>query len=179
MTATASRTTRFGSRPHLQPQVLARVMNYWPPLLGTGIRVQEIRDDWTLARVKLPLTRINRNQHGTAFGGSIGAMSDGFYALLLMHQLGKNYKVWDQAAQIEYVNPGTGTVYGRFEMPVEVVAEIRAACDQGAKVLHWFETDLTLRDGTVVARVRRQVYARRKRESQVAGADLAPGPPSG
>ncbi|AKU16506.1 DUF4442 domain-containing protein [Luteipulveratus mongoliensis] len=160
-----STDTPYRSRKHLQPQLLARVMNYWPPMLGTGIRVQQIADDWTRARVKLPLTRLNRNQHGTAFGGSIGAMSDGFYALLLMHQLGKDYKVWDQAAEIEYVSPGTGTIYAIFEMPVEVVADIRRRCEGGGKVLQWFETDLTLRDGTVVARVRRQVYARKKREA--------------
>ncbi|MDE9367603.1 YiiD C-terminal domain-containing protein [Luteipulveratus sp. YIM 133132] len=150
------------SRPHYTPRRLVRLMNLWPPLLGTGIRVQEIADDWTYARVKLLLNRVNRNQHGTAFGGSIGAMSDAFYAILLMHQLGKDYKVWDQAAQIEYVSPGVGTVYGTFRMPAEKVAEIRERCDRGEKVLEWFETDLTLRDGTVVARIRRQVYARRK-----------------
>lgn len=163
-----STQSQYGSRKHYSPTFLARVMNYWPPLLGTGIRVQEIAEDWTYARVKLPLTRLNRNQHGTAFGGSIGAMSDAFYALLLMHQLGKDYKVWDQAAQIDYVNPGVGTIYARFEMPPAVVEEIRATCDRGEKVLHWFETDLTLRDGTVVARVRRQVYARKKREAMAA-----------
>lgn len=122
-------------------------------------------DDWTGARVKLVLNRRNRNQHGTAFGGSIGAMTDAFYALLLMHQLGKDYKVWDQAAQLEYVSPGTGTIYGVFEVPREVAEQIRAKCDAGEKVLHWFEVDLTLHDGTVVARARRQIYARKKREA--------------
>lgn len=163
-----SKVSRFGGRRQIPANQLARIMNFWPPLLGTGIRVQEIADDWTRARVKLVLNRVNRNQHGTAFGGSIGAMSDAFYALLLMHQLGKDYHVWDQAARIDYVNPGTGTVYGQFEMPADLVAQIRERCDRGEKVLQWFDADLTLADGTVVARVQRQVYARKKREA-VAG----------
>lgn len=153
------------SRKHLTAQRLTRIMNFWPPMLGAGIRVQEIDPGWTRARVKLVLNRFNRNQHGTAFGGSLGAMTDAFYALLLMHQLGQDYKVWDQAAQLEYVSPGTGTVYGVFEIPREVTEQIRAKCDAGEKVLHWFEIDLTLGDGTVVARARRQVYARKKREA--------------
>ena len=32
----------------------------------------------------------------------------------------------------------------------------------GAKVLEWFETEITDRDGDVVARVRREVYVREK-----------------
>ena len=163
------------SRKHFTPQRLNKLLNLWPPMLGAGIRVQEINDDWTRARVKLVLTRINRNQHGTAFGGSIGAMTDAFYALLLMHQLGRDYKVWDQAAQLEYVSPGTGTVYGVFEVPTSVAAQIRERCDAGEKVLHWFEVDLTLADGTVVARARRQVYARKKREAMERDAPEATG----
>ncbi len=160
-----SEPTQFKSRKHFTPQQLNKLLNLWPPMLGAGIRVQEINEDWTRARVKLVLNRINRNQHGTAFGGSIGAMTDAFFALLLMHQLGRDYKVWDQAAHLEYVSPGTGTIYGVFEVPPSVAAEIRAQCDAGEKVLHWFEVDLKLKDGTVVARARRQVYARKKREA--------------
>ncbi|NHN54246.1 DUF4442 domain-containing protein [Calidifontibacter sp. DB0510] len=140
-------------------------MNFFPPLLGMGIRVREFTPDWTVARVELKLNRLNRNQHGTAFGGSIGAMSDAFYALLLMHQLGRDYYVWDQAAEITYVSPGVGTIFGTFEVPKERTEQIRAEAASGEKVLPWFETELTLRDGTVVARVRRQLYVRRKKSA--------------
>ncbi|MDQ2852865.1 MAG: DUF4442 domain-containing protein [Actinomycetota bacterium] len=151
------------SRRHFTPAKLTRMLNFWPPMLGAGIRVQEIEHDWTRARVKLVLNRLNRNQHGTAFGGSIGAMTDVFFALLLMRQLGQDYTVWDQAVHLEYVSRGAGTVYGVFEMPLEVADQIRTKCDAGQKVLHWFEVDLRLADGTVVARARRQIYARKKR----------------
>lgn len=151
------------SRQHYSPRTMQRVMNFYPPLLGAGIRVRQITDDWTRADVELRLTRLNRNQHGTAFGGSLGAMTDAFYALLAMRQLGKDYKVWDQAAEITYVNPGSGTVFGTFQMPHSVVDEIRADAAGGAKVLRWFPVDLHLADGTVVARVRRQLYIRKRR----------------
>lgn len=147
----------------MSPKTFARLMNFYPPLLGAGIRVREYSDDWTLARVELRLNRWNRNQNGTAFGGSINAMTDAFYPLLLMHQLGTDYVVWDQACEIEFKAPGTGTIFGRYEMPPSVVAEIRAEADAGGKVLRWFETDLRLADGTVVAHAKRLVYVRKKR----------------
>ncbi|MBD2760194.1 DUF4442 domain-containing protein [Yimella sp. cx-573] len=143
--------------------MLRRGMNLYPPFLGMGLRVKEFSDDWTVCRVELKLTRFNRNQQGTAFGGSIGAMSDAFHALLLMHQLGSDYHVWDKAAEIEYVSPGIGTVYGRFEVSAEMAEAIRAEAAGGEKVLPWFETELKRADGTVVARVRRQLYVRKKK----------------
>ena len=72
----------------MTPKQQWRVMNLYPPFLGIGLRIYGWTDDWTEVRVKLLLTPFNRNNHGTAFGGSIGAMSDAFNALLLIGQLG-------------------------------------------------------------------------------------------
>lgn len=150
-------------RKRMSARRLARLMNFYPPLLGAGIRVREFSDDWTRARVELRLYRLNRNQNGTAFGGSINAMTDAFFPLLLMHQLGTDYLVWDQACEIEFKRPGTGTVYGEYEVPAALAREIKAKADAGDKVLHTFECDLHLADGTVVAHAKRVVYIRKKR----------------
>lgn len=158
----AEKSSKFAARRTISPRWLARGMSVYPPLLGAGIRVVEFSDDWTLCRTELRLNRFNRNQQGTAFGGSIGAMSDAFFALLLWNQLGKGYHVWDTKAEIDYLSPGTSTVHGRFEVPREVAEQVRAEAAAGDKVLRWFETDLTLDDGTVVAHVRRQVYVRKR-----------------
>src|SRR5260370_9238958 len=42
----------------------------------------------------------NANYVGTHFGGSLFAMTDAFY--MLMHHLGRDYPVWDNAATILY-----------------------------------------------------------------------------
>lgn len=158
------------ARPRVSARLLRVGLNLYPPLLGAGIRVLSIEDDWSSCSVALKLTRWNKNQQGTAFGGSIGAMSDAFFAMLLMGQLGPAYNVWDAQAHIDYRSPGVSTVFGRFEMPADAVSEIREAAASGEKVLRWFETDLTLKDGTVVASVRRQVYIRKKKERALAAA---------
>lgn len=147
----------------MTPKQQWRVMNLYPPFLGIGLRIYGWTDDWTEVRVKLLLTPFNRNNHGTAFGGSIGAMSDAFNALLLIGQLGPDYLVWDTEAQVRYVSPGAGTVYATFRVTPEEAEDVRREAASGAKVLRWFDTDLTLKDGTVVAHARRQVYVRLKR----------------
>lgn len=51
-----------------------------------------------------------------------------------------------------------------FVVTEEVLNELRAAAAGGVKVLRWFETDVVAQDGTVVARVRKQLYVRERRK---------------
>ena len=138
------------------------VMNVWPPYVGAGIRVRRIAPDWSEAVVELRNRLVNRNFVGTHFGGSLFAMTDPFYALLLMHRLGSQYLVWDQAARIEFVAPGRGTVTAHFAMPEETVHSIRQRAETGAKVLPEFHCEIRDRAGTVVARVHKTLYVRLK-----------------
>jgi hypothetical protein len=81
---------------------------------------------------------------------------------LAMHRLGPDYYVWDTAADIEFVKPAREQVHARFHLEDGAVAELRAAAASGDKVLRWFETDVVTRSGEIVARVRKQLYVRRK-----------------
>ncbi len=146
----------------MKPTTLARGMCVWPPFLASGIRVQYIADDWSRAGVKLGLTRWNKNYFGTQFGGNLFKMCDPFWALLATESLGREYLVWDAAAEIDFVAPGREAVYARFELTPAVIAEMRAATEAGDKHLRWFENDVTTADGSVIARVRKQLYVRRK-----------------
>ncbi|WP_394616295.1 DUF4442 domain-containing protein [Lentzea sp. JNUCC 0626] len=145
-------------------------MNLWPPFLFAGIRVEEISADYRYARVRMRLRPWNRNFFGTHFGGSLFAMTDPFWVLLLFNQLGGEHVVWDQAGEIEFVAPGRGTVYAEFRLTDEHVARVLEQTSGGEKALIWFETDVVGQDGAVIARVKKQVYARRKRDKQLAHA---------
>lgn len=146
----------------MKPSLLHRGMNFWPPFLFAGIRVREISDDWRLARVQLKHSRFNSNYVGTHFGGSLFAMTDPFWMLLLMNLLGRDYYVWDRRGEIEFVKPGRGTVRAEFRVDDTVLDEIRSATAAGGKYLHWFENEILDEEGEVVARVRKQIYVRRK-----------------
>lgn len=146
----------------MSPRLLRWGMNLWPPYLGAGIRVRSIAADWSEASVELRLGWLNRNYVGTHFGGSLFAMTDPFFALLLMHRLGGRYLVWDQAGRIEFVAPGRGTVSARFELPEERVAQIRAQAEGGDKVLPQFGVEIRDRAGALVASVHKTLYVRLK-----------------
>lgn len=150
----------------MKASTFRRVLNAWPPFFFNSIRVQQLSDDYSEARVVLHLRPWNRNYVRSQFGGNLFAMTDPFWMLLVMHQLGNDYVVWDKAGAIDFVAPGREHVYAHFKLDADVVNQLRHDAAGGAKVLHWFETDVVTANGDVIARVRKQVYVRLKRKAR-------------
>lgn len=143
---------------------LKLLLNVWPPFRFAGIGLLRLDDDFRHARVKLGLHWYNRNYVGTHFGGSLFAMTDPFWMIMVMRNLGRDYLVWDKAGEIEFVAPGREDVFAEFVLADEVLEELRAATANGEKCLRWFDVDVTTAGGSVVAKVRKQLYVRRKKD---------------
>lgn len=141
---------------------LRYLLNFYPPFLFCGIHVTRIADDWARITVRLRLRWWNRNYVGTHFGGSLFSMADPMWMLIVMHRLGERYYVWDKAAEIAFIAAAKETVYADFVLEPAVLEELRAAAAGGEKVLRWFEVDVKTAAGTVVAKVRKQLYVRLK-----------------
>lgn len=141
---------------------LQKGMKWWPPFLGAGIRLRSLSDDFRDAVVELKLGRLNRNAVGTHFGGSLYAMTDPFFMIMLLHNLGGDYLVWDKSGSIEYLAPGRGTVHAHFHLSEKRIADIRAEAAGGGKVLPEFEVYIKDEAGGIVARVRKILYVRLK-----------------
>ncbi|MEJ5208171.1 DUF4442 domain-containing protein [Denitratimonas sp. CY0512] len=146
----------------MTPRHLRRIFNLWPPFLFAGIRVHEIAPDWRHARVQLKLAWYNRNYVRTQYGGNLFSMTDPFWMILVMHNLGPDYVVWDKAAEIEFIAPGREDVFADFQLESAVLDELRQAAAGGDKVLRWFDTEVKTASGELVARVRKQLYVRLK-----------------
>jgi acyl-coenzyme A thioesterase PaaI-like protein len=143
-------------------RALRHALNLWPPFLFAGIRVTRLTGDFRHARVQLRLRPWNRNAVGTHFGGSLFAMTDPFWMLLVMRGLGRDYRVWDRAGAIEFLKPGRGVVHAEFHLDEATLDAIRAETADGARHLRWFETPVVDEAGDTVALVRKQIYVRRK-----------------
>ncbi len=113
----------------------------------------------------MPLRFYNRNYVGTHFGGSLYAMCDPFYMLMLISILGPDYIIWDKAATIRFKRPGKGLVRAHFEISPEQVAAIRAQCETQEKVEPTFQVVVKDAEGTVIAEVDKLLYIRKKRKS--------------
>jgi acyl-coenzyme A thioesterase PaaI-like protein len=143
---------------------LLKMMNLYPPFLGAGIRVRRGSDGRTFD-VRMRLTVFNRNYVGTHFGGSLYAMCDPFFMLILIPALGPEYVVWDKEATIRFRRPGRGTVHATFHVPPGRIEEIRRAVDKGGKVEPIFTAEVVGDDGSIVAEVQKVIHVRRRQAS--------------
>ncbi len=149
----------------LPPGVFRRGINLWPPFLGAGVRVTRVAGDYREIDVTLKLGLLNRNYFGTQFGGSMFAMTDPFFALMMLRNLGPEYVVWDRAGAIRYLKPGRGDVYARFRLAAAAVARARAATTRGRKHEPTFTVAIVDGDGATIAEVDKTLYVRRRPET--------------
>src|SRR5271165_3466738 len=140
-------------------KLMLRWINIWPPFLGAGIRVR-----WRSNRdvdVELKLRSWNRNYVGTHYGGSLYSMTDPFYMLMLMENLGRDYIVWDKAASIRFRKPGKGKVKAEFRLSDAQLAEIRDKLTTQEKYEPAFLVEVKDETGEVVAEVQKTLHIRK------------------
>ncbi len=145
----------------IKPWVL-KLINFWPPFLGSGIRVKKISPDLTSIDVEMKMRFWNKNYVGSHYGGSLFSMTDPFLMLKLINNLGQNYIIWDKEASIRFKKPGKGTVRAHFQIMPEEIDSIRRQADQEAKVEPIFQILVLDEAGEVVAEVSKTLYVRRK-----------------
>jgi hypothetical protein len=145
----------------IKPWVL-KLINFWPPFLGSGIRVKKISPNLTSVDVEMKMRFWNKNYVGSHYGGSLFSMTDPFLMLMLINNLGQDYIVWDKVASIRFKKPGKGTVRAHFQITPEEIESIRLQADQGAKVEPVFQVLVVDESGAVVAEVKKTLYVRRK-----------------
>jgi acyl-coenzyme A thioesterase PaaI-like protein len=156
MTLWQSMNARLGARR------LLRLMRFYPPYLGAGIKVTDVAEDLRAITLEMNLTPLNRNYVGTHFGGSLYAMCDPFYMFMVIQAMGPDYLVWDKAATIDFLKPGRGRVTARFELPEDRLAQIRAEVAERGKSHPRFEVAVRDQEGDTVARVGKVLSVRPK-----------------
>jgi acyl-coenzyme A thioesterase PaaI-like protein len=139
-----------------------KMINWYPPYIGAGIKLKKVNEDKTRMEVELRKTWFNKNLFGTHFGGSLYAMCDPFYVFIVHNYLGKGYVVWDKSAEIEFIKPGNGKVKALFEISQEKLLELKEKVDHIGKHTVFFETAITNEDQEIVAKVRKEIYMRKK-----------------
>jgi acyl-coenzyme A thioesterase PaaI-like protein len=146
----------------LNPRLAKLLINLYPPYLGTGITVKHISRDYREIVVQMKLRWYNRNYVKTHFGGSLYAMVDPFFMLMLIQILGKGFVVWDKTAQINFIKPGKGTVTAKFLITEEQIDDILQHTADGQKYFPAFFVEVKDKIGETVVRVVKTLYVKKK-----------------
>jgi hypothetical protein len=144
----------------MSPGNLMRLINFWPPLLFAGIHVLSYDRGLRNVEVGLRLTFWNRNAAGTQYGGNIYSMTDPFYPLMLMANLGPGYAIWDESAHIQFITPGKTSLRAKFHLTDDMLAEIRTATAGDHKYLAEFLVQIIDWQDRLVATVTKVIYVR-------------------
>jgi acyl-coenzyme A thioesterase PaaI-like protein len=142
------------------PTNILRTMNVYPPYLGAGIRVHPAKDGRSVT-VSMRLTKLNQNYGGTHFGGSLYAMCDPFFVLLLVTRLGPGYFVTDKAAAIRFKKPGVGKVSATFEIADEEIRRIEREVADKRKIEPVYRVEVIDEAGETVAEIDKTLYVRK------------------
>jgi len=146
----------------MRPGYLKLLINVYPPYWGTGITVRSISRDFREVWVQMKMRWYNRNYVKTHFGGSLYAMTDPFFMVMLIHILGKDFVVWDKAAHIDFIKSDRGTVTARFVIQEEQIQTIISKTSGGQKYFPEFTVDIENEAGEKVAHVTKTLYIRKK-----------------
>lgn len=146
----------------MKPNTFRKFLNLWPPFVGAGVKVTKITDDFSEVDVQMKLRSWNKNYVGTHYGGSIFSMTDPFFALIVIKNLGKDYIVWDKASDIKFKKPGKGIISAHFNITAEKLKEVKDLADKNDKVEPTFIVHVKDEKGDIVAEVSKTLYVRRK-----------------
>jgi hypothetical protein len=150
---------RFGNL--LRRAFFLGCLGFWPPYFGAGIRVKRMSQDFREIVVEMGLHFWNQNYVGTHFGGSLYAMVDPFYMLMLIENLGPGYIVWDKAALIRFKKPGRTRVQAVFRLEESRLQDIIERLKTEPKLDALFHVQVTDTGGNVIAEVEKTVYVRK------------------
>ena len=135
----------------------------YAPFVGAGIRVTKVSPDLREMEVKMKLRWYNKNYVGTHYGGSIFSMTDPFYMLMLIQNLGKEYMVWDKASRIQFLKPGKTELSAKFHLSNQLIEDIISKTKDGSPYFAEFGIDVTDTSEQVIARVDKTVYIRKRK----------------
>ncbi|MDH5721541.1 MAG: DUF4442 domain-containing protein [Spirochaetia bacterium] len=140
---------------------LLKLLNYYPPYLGAGVKVVYISPDFLTFRVQMKLRWFNKNYMGTHFGGSLYSMCDPFFMIILIENLGDEYIVWDKAAKIDFIKPGKGKVIAQFSIDPNTIDIIKKEVSEKKKILKIFHAEIMNEENQVIARLEKTLYIRK------------------
>jgi len=143
-------------------RLLFLLWNLWPPFWGAGIAIDTLSPDLKFVRMRLKRRPWTRNIAGTQFGGSIYAMTDPIYMVMLLNQLGRDYIVWDKAATIRFRKPGRTDLFAEFAITDEDVAAIKATLTSEAKLDWQRAVQVKDKHGELIAEIDKVIHVRRK-----------------
>ena len=90
------------------------------------------------------------------------SMTDPFYVIMLIENLGRDYIVWDKSSSIRYKKPGKGKISATFHLQQNDIEKIKSEVEEKGKTEPVFQVLVTDEAGDVVAEVAKTLHVKKK-----------------
>jgi acyl-coenzyme A thioesterase PaaI-like protein len=137
--------------------------NLFPAYRGSGGRIAYIAEDYHEIHVKLRLNWRTKNYVGTIFGGSMFAATDPIYMVMLIKILGSDYLVWDKSTNIRFKRPGKETLFAKFLITPEEIADIKSQLEVSKSIDKIYTIELKNKAGKSHAIIEKTIFISKKR----------------
>lgn len=131
--------------------------NLYPALFFTGIRITEISPDYRTIKVRLG-GLLSMTPMGAPFGGTLFTMCDPWFMMILVHDFGPAFKIWDKSATIHFRKRGKGVLNATFTISEEEILAIRETVMREGEASPVFSTQILNAEGEVIADVHKTIY---------------------
>ena len=142
-------------------RLLIYLYNFWPPFFGAGIKIDYVSPDFRLTRVRLKKRPWTRNLVGIQYGGSIYSMTDPFYMMMLMMNLGDGYRVLDKSTHVSYLKPGKTELHAEFRLTQEQIDDIKKQVDARGKYEWTVKAQVLSTSGEKIAEVEKVIWIKK------------------
>ena len=142
-----------------------RLMEYYPPFLFMGVKIEHVAKDYSSLRFSLPLRWYSKNTHGTMFGGFICAAADPV-AAILCGRIFRDAITWTKHQFVDFIKPGKGRLHATVKITEDDIKAINDALSTKGKIIYEFEFNFYDAHEVLVAKVRNGVYLRAKKKKR-------------
>jgi len=136
-----------------------RRFELYPPYFLMRVKVMDLTEDWSMARIRLPLNWVSANAAGNMFGGYQASLADPVPALACLKKF-PGYRVATKKLEIDFIRVGNSDLTLHFDFDVQTEQAIRQALKERDHATPCFTMTYVRDDGKVCARIKNTVAIR-------------------
>ncbi len=138
-----------------------RRFELFPPYFLMRVKVLELSDDWSMARIQLPLNWVSRNAAGNMFGGYQASLADPVPALACLKKF-PGYRIATRKLEIDFIRVGSSNLTLHFDFDEQQEELIRQELEQHGRSTPCFKMSYVREDGKVCTEINNSVAIRPK-----------------
>lgn len=136
-----------------------RHFELYPLYFLMRVKVIDLAEDWSMARIRLPLNWVSANAAGNMFGGNQVSLADPVPALACLKKF-PGYRVATKKLEIDFIRVGNSGLTLHFDFDVQTEQAIRQALKEHDYATPCFTMTYVREDGKVCTRIKNTVAIR-------------------